>query len=359
MKKAILCLLIMMAFLFVSEIQAKTLGIQSASGAPGDLVTVAVTIDDAKDLLSADVTLAYDQTLLTLQEVRTATLTPNFIIAYKAGTGGVSIAIATAQALQGGIGSLLEASFQIASTATAGTEISIQISKATLYSGTYQSMDKTLQGGKVVIGSSETVTTPATPKGPASGTTGTSYSYSTSGSTSSSGHTVEFQFDWKGDGSDPSAWGSGTQSKIWTVAGTYNVKTRARCKADTQTVSAWSAGLSVTISNNTNVPIISVTPTAKDYGNVKVNKSKTVSFKVTNSGKADLSILASAITGTDASMFTITSGNGSHTIKPKKNLTIKVALKPTSRGAKSATLEITSNDPVTPTVDITLSGTGQ
>jgi len=107
-----------------------------------------------------------------------------------------------------------------------------------------------------------------------------------------------------------------------------------------------------------NIPVISVSPTFNNYGNVKVKRTKTASFKVTNGGKGTLSI-TSAITGANASMFTITSGSGSKTIKPGRTLTIRVAFKPTSTGSKSAILEITSNDPNTPTIDIPLSGMGQ
>ena len=106
------------------------------------------------------------------------------------------------------------------------------------------------------------------------------------------------------------------------------------------------------------VPQISVTPTTYDFGSVKVKRSKTASFKVRNDGKADLSISV-LITGTDATMFTTTSGGGSETIKPGKTLTIRITFKPSSTGAKSSTLEITSNDPITPTVNISLSGIGQ
>ena len=122
-------------------------------------------------------------------------------------------------------------------------------------------------------------------------------------------------------------------------------------------------------SNPTNVPLsgtgvgtysaISVSPTAQDYGTVKVNKSKTASFKVTNTGKGDLFILYSKIKGTDGSMFAITGGRGSKHLNPGKSLTIKVAFKPVSKGSKSASLEITSNDSVTPTVNVPLSGTGE
>jgi len=102
-----------------------------------------------------------------------------------------------------------------------------------------------------------------------------------------------------------------------------------------------------------------VIPPSGDFKKVKVKTSKTASFVVKNNGKASLSITSSTITGTDASMFKITSGGGSKTIKPGKSLTIKVAFKPTSTGPKSAILEIISNDPVAPTIDVPLSGTGQ
>jgi len=199
----------------------------------------------------------------------------------------------------------------------------------------------------------ETVSIPNTPSGPASGMTGVSYNYSTGGSTSNLGHSLEYQFDWKGDGSDLSPWGSVSQSKSWNTSNINGVRARARCSQDVSIVSNWSNPLSV----NIGLPPLSVTPLTYDFGNVSVKKSKTASFKVKNNGKADL-LISTSITGTDVSMFTITSGGGvSKTIKPNKTLTIKVVFKPTSTGPKSSTLRITSNDPDTPTIDIPLTGT--
>ncbi len=85
-------------------------------------------------------------------------------------------------------------------------------------------------------------------QGPTSGTVGTSNTYSAGGSSSNLGHSVQYQFDWKGDGTDLSPWGSAAQSKTWTVAGTYSVRARARCAAHRGAVSSWSGSLSVTIS---------------------------------------------------------------------------------------------------------------
>lgn len=99
----------------------------------------------------------------------------------------------------------------------------------------------------VTISAPETVSIPTTLNGATSGTTGTSYTYSTGGSTSSLGHPVEYQFDWKGDATDLSAWGSTSQSKTWSTAGTYIVRARARCAVDTSVISGWSSALTVNI----------------------------------------------------------------------------------------------------------------
>jgi hypothetical protein len=101
---------------------------------------------------------------------------------------------------------------------------------------------------------SETISAPGLPKGPVSGMTGVSCSFSTGDSTSSLMHPVEYQFDWRGDGTDLSPWAGdafnmnfSSQSKTWTMPGTYKVRARARCTVDTGMVSPWSDTLSVTM----------------------------------------------------------------------------------------------------------------
>jgi hypothetical protein len=94
---------------------------------------------------------------------------------------------------------------------------------------------------------SETISTPLAPTGPAIGTTSIYYSYGINGATSSLGDPVEYQFDWKGDGSDLSDWGSATRWEIWTTPGTYFVRARARCTWSPFIVSFWSPALTVRI----------------------------------------------------------------------------------------------------------------
>jgi hypothetical protein len=104
-------------------------------------------------------------------------------------------------------------------------------------------------GGYVCCTSpAEAISTPTTPSGPASGSTGTNYTYSTGGSTSNLGHPVQYRFDW-GDGSAP-VWlpvGTTSAQHSWTSPGTYLVKSRARCSIHTSVVSNFSNTFSVTI----------------------------------------------------------------------------------------------------------------
>jgi len=114
-------------------------------------------------------------------------------------------------------------------------------------SGSSNPSSITLSGPKSVVANFETVIAPSTPSGPGSGIAGISYTYSTGGSSSNLGHAVEYQFDWKGDGTDLSSWGSASQTKTWAVAGVYHVRARARCTADTGTISSWSGSSAINI----------------------------------------------------------------------------------------------------------------
>lgn len=93
----------------------------------------------------------------------------------------------------------------------------------------------------------EAVSPPNVLTGPTSGMTGVAYSYTAAGSSSSLGHSIQYQFDWKGDGTVLSSWGSAAQSMTWTAGSTYQVRARARCATHTTLVSDWSNSLSVSI----------------------------------------------------------------------------------------------------------------
>ncbi len=94
----------------------------------------------------------------------------------------------------------------------------------------------------------ETVSTPNVLSGATNCIIRKLYSYKTGGSTSNLGNSVQYQFEWSGNGStDLSTWGSNVRWKKWTAAGTYNVRARARSTVHKNVASNWSGSLSVTI----------------------------------------------------------------------------------------------------------------
>jgi len=96
------------------------------------------------------------------------------------------------------------------------------------------------------------VTTPTPPSGTSGGQICQNLNFSTSGSTCSNSHAVEYRFDW-GDNSGYSSWDSATQSHTYSSANTYTVKAQARC-ASTFTESLWSDETSVIISQEQILP---------------------------------------------------------------------------------------------------------
>jgi hypothetical protein len=104
-------------------------------------------------------------------------------------------------------------------------------------------------GLSVTINPPETISTPSKPSGPTTGKANGTYTFSTSGSVSNLGHSVQYQFDW-GDGSK-SAWlavGTKSASHNWGNSGTYTVKAQARCSIDTSVLSANSTGATIALS---------------------------------------------------------------------------------------------------------------
>jgi len=89
-----------------------------------------------------------------------------------------------------------------------------------------------IAGEGTISDTEETITKPGTPTGETEPTVGQPYTYTTTGATSSLGHSVEYQFSW-GDGTS-SAWSESlSATKTWgdTTGRTFTVT--ARCKEHT------------------------------------------------------------------------------------------------------------------------------
>lgn len=90
------------------------------------------------------------------------------------------------------------------------------------------------------------------------------------------------------------------------------------------------------------------------FGNVAVGSTGTQSVTVTNTGTADVNISAATIAGAG---FTVVGGNPSATVPVGQSMTVQMQFAPTTNGAASGTLTVTSDASNSP-LAISLSGTG-
>ncbi len=121
-----------------------------------------------------------------------------------------------------------------------------------------------------------------------------------------------------------------------------------------------SIGLSGTSIEPVGTPDISISPASHDFGGVNIGETSPVAiFTITNNGTANLVISDAYLTGSNLYQFAIKGDSCSGvTIQPADNCIIDVAFSPTRTGDMSASLIVTSNDPVTPDLYAGLSGTG-
>ena len=104
------------------------------------------------------------------------------------------------------------------------------------------------------------------------------------------------------------------------------------------------------------LPDISLSPTSYDFGSAAVKRSTaSLPFTVHNSGTGNLEIDSMRIIGADQKVFRA-GGSRRKTVPPGGDYRFTTTFKPPTAGAKNAALEIASNDPDTPLIEIPLSG---
>jgi hypothetical protein len=97
---------------------------------------------------------------------------------------------------------------------------------------------------------------------------------------------------------------------------------------------------------------------SRDFGNVNVGSTPTLTFTIRDTGSTDLTDLSITTNGTDAAMFTVTASPTAPVSGPSGSTTFTVQFAPTSSGAKTAAIRIASNDGDENPFDIALTGTG-
>ena len=196
----------------------------------------------------------------------------------------------------------------------------------------------------------EWVSSPTTPavvgaSDPNAGQPGQTFTFSTGNAFSSVGHSVEYQFDWKGDGfTDLSPWGAALRPKTFIAGGTYSVRARARCATDTSIVSSWSSGLAVkieqiTVTTPTGPTTVSLSTPYTYTASGSSNIGDPVEIRFVSNGGGDSDWLPAP--GGTASWPKTWTSTGSFTVMAKA----RCKAHPSNESDLSAGLAVTVNNP--------------
>jgi FtsP/CotA-like multicopper oxidase with cupredoxin domain len=105
-------------------------------------------------------------------------------------------------------------------------------------------------------------------------------------------------------------------------------------------------------------PAASVNPTSLTFASQLIFTTSTAqAVTLSNAGGGTLNILGISIGGTNANDFAIQTNTCGATLTQAQSCSISVTFTPTARGARSAVLTISSNDPANPTLNVPLTGT--
>jgi hypothetical protein len=105
----------------------------------------------------------------------------------------------------------------------------------------------------------------------------------------------------------------------------------------------------------TAAPKLTVSAGSLSFGSVTVNSTATLPLTLTSSGTASLTITAATASGAD---FTDSGTTFPVTLNPNQSVTLQVHFAPTTAGAVTGQLTITSNSASGSTTQVQLSGTG-
>ena len=105
-------------------------------------------------------------------------------------------------------------------------------------------------------------------------------------------------------------------------------------------------------------PEVSVSPSTFSFGDVNVSESDRGWIYVNNDGQRPLDVTGYSLTGVDADEFSFAYGNAPTVVAPGDSHTLAIDFTPTSNGAMTATLDVTTNDTSNSPASATLTGTG-
>jgi 3-phytase len=112
--------------------------------------------------------------------------------------------------------------------------------------------------------------------------------------------------------------------------------------------------LAICVDHGLQLPLILVSPTAYEFGEVAIGDSAVAAFVIKNSGAAEL--IVSHLALTTSAEFHLQSAPAPFAIAPGDSSSLTVAFVPISAGVKNSILQVANNDGENPLLEIHLSG---
>ena len=137
----------------------------------------------------------------------------------------------------------------------------------------------------------------------------------------------------------------------------FTATVSAVTSAQTATLSATAGSVSKTfaLQLSASVPTLSLNSTSISFGSVNLNSPSTQPVVLTSTGTAAVTVNSVTVSGTG---FTITGATFPATLNPGQSLTLNVEFDPTTSGAATGQLSISSTSSTNGAVVVSLSGTG-
>jgi uncharacterized protein YkwD len=153
------------------------------------------------------------------------------------------------------------------------------------------------------------------------------------------------------------SWISITSGSAGNGNGTVNYSVAANSAPSSRTASLTIAGQTHAVTQEAGVsgePNILADPTLVEFGYVNLYATSTKQVIVSNTGNATLSVTGTSLSGPDASLFS--RGTSCSAVAPQGTCTITLSFRrsSSSTAVRSATLTISSNDPDTPQLRVSL-----
>ncbi|MBI3939213.1 MAG: hypothetical protein HY315_00125 [Acidobacteria bacterium] len=159
-----------------SAFSQKVLSVTSQSAAAGSSVSIPVQLNDGSGIAGLQFILIYDSTVLSYPAGASLTpgtlITDHSMVANGATAGRVSVAIASANSLKSGAGTVVLIPLVVNNQIAPGTQTSLILSDVSAFNSSGSSVPLERQGGSVTVSGASTTTTTATTTTTTATTTG-------------------------------------------------------------------------------------------------------------------------------------------------------------------------------------------